>query len=100
MSQPTCETCRWWVRLNEGDLFDEESGCLTTDGRVHVGECRRFPPSVDYVELSRLANRRMASAGTANDGLANAHRNLATGFPITHDVTFCGEHTPREGKPE
>lgn len=38
MSNPTCETCRWWLNLPDFILIEGEP---PTD---FYGECRRLPP--------------------------------------------------------
>lgn len=55
---PTCESCRFWAR----------------DGSGAVGECRRFPPHVAWVD-----------AGPDDRGWSSA-------FPLTRSDAWCGDH--------
>lgn len=48
MTQPTCNTCRFWLRNNE------------PDGSYGKGHCRRYPPS-------------FMLEGTLNDGWPDVH---------------------------
>lgn len=61
-----CDTCFFWKRTG-----------------LHLGECRRFPPTV------------IAAVGFT--GLASPHGRRVSAFPDASLDWGCGEHKPKEG---
>ena len=74
MSRPTCETCRWWDHVE--------------DEFARFGDCRAKSP------------RFMGDSDYAPWQLETAERERFRIWPLVYSDDFCGEHTPREGKPE
>lgn len=68
MSQPTCETCRFW-EFQEGD----------------TGECRKYPPT--FASTSEQQSEGIACRGHG-EGL------WLGWFPETSPGTWRGEHQP------
>ena len=87
-----CDNCRSWVRLDPGDLYQDEERMLLEDGQSFVGTCRRHPPTVDGTALHHLAVARMARTSHANDDHANAHLWEASRWPVTYEDDWCGDH--------
>lgn len=76
MTQPTCETCRWWpARVETYGVF----GLLGPHTDGSVSECRKNAPS------PREPN-----------GGVSAQRI----FPTTARYDWCGEYQPREHSPK
>lgn len=70
MTQPTCETCRWW-KPNEGSEYADDNGAPL------MGDCRRRAPALWSFESTR---------------------SYLTGepiWPVVDNVDWCGEHQPK-----
>lgn len=87
MSEPTCETCRFWNCWDEREpqmvptdesfratmkLVNPEGNYEMTENIERKGSCRRYPPSIDAED---------------NEGFM---------FPHTTYYTWCGEHQQRK----
>lgn len=71
MSEPTCETCRWW-EIGHGTI---KSGVPLSA----IGTCHRYPPTAVVWPADNLQE---AVEGSI--------------FPYTQSYDVCGEHEPRE----
>lgn len=93
-----CESCRFWTRLHAAYCSDYEMPLVSGDevGTPDIGDCRRFPPVMDGVELSRLSTERIRQTGEGDDDAIHHHRQAATNHPMTWDVDWCGEWTAKE----
>lgn len=82
MTEPTCETCRFWKR--DDDHRDQ-------------GACRRFPPVLNPMQV--LADMRKHGRESSTDGDPLPARELldfgAFSFPIPSFDDWCGEHEPK-----
>lgn len=98
----TCKTCRWWKQTEKGDLYEGEADLLIDDetDEIMVGECRRYPPQMDFVERNRLREATTEVHVFANDNRETCNRSTATRFPIVDDGCFCGEHQPVPAEPQ
>lgn len=77
MSEPTCETCKFW------DDHDPE-----TDGDGATGDCRRRSPVLVPFTLRQL--------GINNDSQPDEFVAWdATAFPVTPHWEWCGDHEPK-----
>lgn len=77
-NEPRCDSCRFWVRVDDDDLSGEDRDSLLVMAddadRVIVGECRRLPPQVAVGPSSPVCVRVDAS-----------------GWPLTNEWEWCGE---------
>jgi len=83
-----CDGCRHWSRLTPIDLHDDEPVEADDDGRIMLGECRRFPPRISDAALAghvEVSGRRIPLRMTA---VAEA-----SVFPVTLGCHWCGEHS-------
>jgi len=94
----TCETCRWWRRINADRMIEFDKSTLMSDEEddlVMVGECHRFPPSLyppagdEHIRL--LASRHHLDVRGDFVGTLES----ATQWPVTWCFDDCGEHSPR-----
>jgi hypothetical protein len=70
--QATCRTCPWW--------FDAAS----EDVAIHPGQCRRNPPSGQYVAVDHSTNYERISRW-----------ELKTFYPFANAIGWCGHHPDR-----
>jgi hypothetical protein len=75
MSEPKCETCRWWKRY-------PRSAVDTSEG--HYGDCKRRAPCVM----------------TYHPGGYTDTVDHETRWATTEAQDFCGEHAPKEKNDE
>ena len=94
MSEPTCETCRFWRSLKGDDL--------------EKGRCHRLPPTrtgeigdaishifngYEVPETASLLEILSMRIGTARGFISTADW---AAWPETFSDDWCGEHQPRE----
>lgn len=72
-----CRTCRWWKRLGEGEIEDDND----------EGTCHRFPPSMVFMQALKSPNGYMIDGSGLGD----------FGWPVTLAHEACGEWSNRNG---
>lgn len=93
----TCESCRFWRRVDTGNLYDYEKDFLLSDevdDLATVGHCQRFPPVFDAARNAELKADRMNASGYGNSDAVTFHRLMSSVFPFTDDYEWCGEFQP------
>ena len=73
----TCKTCPWW--------FDTASPERLSEVEIHPGQCRRNPPSAQYVAVTKPT--------THSDATRWAQKTF---WPFANAVNWCGEHPERK----
>lgn len=83
MSEPTCETCRFWMIERQA-----------TEECVAIGECHRLPPSMVY-GLSKLLTETFCGVKGEIDQecIDNGDHKFGL-WPKTFGYEWCGEHSP------
>lgn len=91
-STPKCSECRFWRRLDKGNLYPDEKDLITDEDDVPLaGECRRFPPTRDTVLFGELSHRRMKATGYTTSDHVNVDAWQASVLPVTDEDDWCGE---------
>ena len=106
MAEPSgesCEGCRFWVRTPDGEVHENDFvGRSDKTGEVEIGECRRFPPALDFEKwhhdcaesrktvLHHLGGIPVVDPAAASNACVNSR------WPVTAVYDWCGEFRPRE----
>jgi hypothetical protein len=90
-----CDGCRYWERVEEGDLRGDEGQLYFTDEPepaplVDVGQCLRFPPVVsdEVIRYTLMLPLFKGKGYPPNSVSAIQHGSV---FPFTMDSDWCGE---------
>lgn len=103
MSQERCDACRFWQRVEKGNLTDYENTppYVSEDldesdpDFVGLGYCRRFPPVLNPLAMQDAIDT------------INKNHHVQLGFerpkiimdgsqqPVTWEFDWCGEFKPR-----
>ena len=100
---PTCETCRWWVRHKRYDLCDWESKppwlsdeVGEDDPRfVEVGTCHRYSPRISDLASQQTIDTIRKHHNLSFELTHVVIRESGSVLPATWYFDFCGEHSPR-----
>lgn len=93
MDKPECQNCRYWERIDEGNVYPDDGTSFNDEGSVAEGYCKRYPPVV-VSDALRRARELPLYRGPLKTMTISAMVKTATIFPVTYDCDWCGEYQP------
>ena len=95
MGRNECHSCRYWKRIDAGDVYPPDESTFLAYSEVGegeenfciVGQCRRYPPVI----VSEHVRREIAWREEQFKQTFPSDLYMGTSWPITSQWGWCGE---------
>ncbi len=94
-----CDGCRFWVMHGEDGVWPVSEDNPAPTGYQpddFSGDCRRYPPTVDFVPLIGLAMQWVKDTNQPVDDANLGQRVQESTWPLTTADDWCGEWQAKE----